>query len=79
MNDVDKPWFALRQRNLSRERRARVLHWVGVAAKVLAIAAFILVTNFGFLDRVSLLAQNGRWATLLPFLAVKQPSTRSWT
>ena len=42
----------------------------GVAAKVLAVAAFIIVTNFGFLDRVSLLAQNGRWATLLPFLAV---------
>ncbi|MBL8893166.1 MAG: sulfatase-like hydrolase/transferase [Rhizobiales bacterium] len=70
MNDVDKPWFALRRRNLAREKRARVLHRIGVAAKVVALAAFILVTNFGFLDRVSLLAQNGRWATLVPFLAV---------
>lgn len=70
MPDADKPWVALRERNLAREKRANLLHWAGVAAKVLAIAAFVIVTNFGFLERVSLLAQNGRWGTLLPFLAV---------
>jgi len=70
MTNADKPWFALRERNLAREKRARLMHWVGLAAKVLAVAAFVVVTNFGFLDRVSLLIQNGRWATLLPFLAV---------
>ncbi len=70
MTDTNKPWVALRERNLAREKRARLLYWSGFAAKVLAVAGFVLLTNFGFLDRVSLLAQNSRWATLLPFLAV---------
>ena len=59
MSDVEKPWFALRERNLAREKRARLQYWIGVATKTFAVAAFIVLTNFGFLDRVSLLAQNG--------------------
>jgi len=70
MSDTKQPWFALRARNQARDRRARVLNWLGVAAKASAVAVFIIFTNFGFLDRISLLVQNGRWATLLPYLAV---------
>lgn len=41
-----------------------------IGLKLGLIAAFVLVTNFGFLDRVTLLVVNERWGTLVPYLGV---------
>lgn len=40
------------------------------AARALLIAVFIVQTNFGFAERVSLLLANGRFGTLLPYVAI---------
>ena len=40
------------------------------ALKVAAIAAFVLWTNTGFMDRVTLLAGHHRWVTLIGFVGI---------
>ncbi len=39
-------------------------------ARLMLVLAFIAVTNFGFWQRVGLLAENGRLQTLVPFLLI---------
>lgn len=40
------------------------------ALKIAAIAAFVLWTNTGFMDRVLLLSGHHRWVTLIGFVGV---------
>jgi glucan phosphoethanolaminetransferase (alkaline phosphatase superfamily) len=40
------------------------------AARLLALAAFIVLTNEGFVQRIALLHDQGRWVTLVGFLAI---------
>ena len=44
--------------------------WLVLAVRLLAIAGFVFLTNPGFLQRVLLLQNQGRWSTLLFFLAL---------
>jgi glucan phosphoethanolaminetransferase (alkaline phosphatase superfamily) len=70
MSNAEKPWITMRAQGLAKTRQAHLWNRIGLMIKAIALAAFIALTNFGFLDRVTLLLDNGRWATLLPYLAV---------
>ncbi len=39
-------------------------------AKILFLAALLVLTNFSFLSRVQLLTERHQWGTLIPFLAI---------
>ncbi len=43
---------------------------LGFAAKVVAIAVFVWMTNTGFMQRIDLLIGQGRWVTLVGFVGV---------
>lgn len=45
-------------------------HIIGLAVRVVAIAAFLLLTNAGFMQRVILLIGQERWGTLVGFLGL---------
>lgn len=49
-----------------RPERRRILF----AARIAALAAFVALTNFGFLQRVELLLDQHRWVTLIGFFGV---------
>jgi len=44
--------------------------WGLLAAKLLLLALFVVVTNYGFLERVNLLWENSRWFTLSFFVGI---------
>jgi len=62
---------------------AKVLAKYGILLKILLIPTFLVLTNFGFIDRISHLILKERWVTLAAFifvwgLAASEPnSTRS--
>lgn len=58
------------ERALLKVPENRTRNRIRLAAKLLLIAAFIVITNAGFGERVSLLLDNERYNTLLPFLAI---------
>lgn len=41
-----------------------------IAAKLLLIAVFVVLTNVGFGDRIALLIDNARYNTLIPYVAI---------
>jgi lipid A ethanolaminephosphotransferase len=52
------------------ERRFDAKRAAGYAAKLIAIALFVWVTNTGIIQRVDLLVGQGRWGTLVGFAGV---------
>lgn len=45
-------------------------NWTGVLFKCLALLALLVLTNFGFLDRIELLYASSRWFTLAFYLGM---------
>ena len=45
-------------------------NWYGIAVKLLALAALVVATNFGFADRIKLLFVSERWFTLIFYLGI---------
>ena len=45
-------------------------NWTAIAIKLLALAALVVVTNFGFSDRIQLLYATSRWFTLIFYLGI---------
>ncbi|MGE0211929.1 MAG: sulfatase-like hydrolase/transferase [Parvibaculaceae bacterium] len=44
--------------------------WLLLATKIVLLAAFVILTNYGFLERVYLLWENSRWFTLSFFVGI---------
>jgi lipid A ethanolaminephosphotransferase len=44
--------------------------WIMLAVRLLAIAGFVVLTNPGFIQRILLLQNQGRWGTLVFFLGL---------
>ena len=57
-------------RRLLKEPERRPRNVLLVAVKLLLVLGFVLLTNAGFGERVSLLLDNSRYDTLLPYLAI---------
>lgn len=45
-------------------------NWIAIAVKVLALVALVVVTNYGFADRIKLLYATSRWFTLVFYLGI---------
>jgi len=45
-------------------------NWIAIAIKVLALVALVVVTNYGFADRIKLLYATNRWFTLIFYLGI---------
>lgn len=60
----------LHDRSLLRQPENPSRNGIRIAAKLLLILALVMMTNWGFGDRVGLLVDNSRYGTLIPYVAI---------